>query len=63
MDTTRLGIVSLIVLMFLVLNIRMISGYSDTLIAKTIGGSHANIDYVFNTDIRNDFWSIYDLLK
>ena len=60
---TRLGIVSLIVLMFLVLNIRMISGYSDTLIAKTIGGSHANIDYVFNTDIRNDFWSIYDLLK
>lgn len=59
----HLGLTSLIILMFFVLNIHMIIQYPDTLIAKTIGGSHANIDYVFNTDIRNGFWSFYDLLK
>lgn len=59
----HLGLTSLIILMFFVLNIHMIIQYPDKLLAKTIGGSHANIDYVFNTDIRNGFWSFYDLLK
>ena len=59
----RLGLVSLVLGTFLLLNIRMINGYPDTVLAKTIGGSHANIKYEFNTNIRNDFWDFYDLLK